>query len=89
MSRNKKAKETMGTARCDECLFGRPVTVVDKDKDGREIGRREVCECHVARPTRFGFPTVRIDDFCSCHVDAASGERTFAGLVIPGTVISA
>lgn len=89
MSRNKKAKDTIGTARCTDCLFGRPVTIVDKDKDGRELGRREMCECHVARPTRFGFPAVRLDDFCACHVDATSGERTFAGLVIPSSVISA
>lgn len=85
----KTAKATSGTAACSGCLFGRPVTIVDKDKAGRETGRREMCECHVARPTRYGFPAVRLDDFCACHVDAASGERTFAGLVIPSTVISA
>lgn len=77
----KKAKDPRGTARCIDCLFGRPATIVDKDKDGKETARREVCECHVARPTRYGFPCVRPDDYCSCHVDAATGERTFAGLV--------
>lgn len=77
----KEKQETRGTARCAGCLFGRPVTVVDKDKSGKETARREMCECHVARPTRYGFPTVRLDDFCACHVCAATAERTFAGLV--------
>lgn len=78
MSKEKKA--TLGTARCSECIFGRGVTIVDKDKTGKELGRRECYECHVARPTRYGFPVVRDDDFCACHVDAKTGERTFAGL---------
>lgn len=82
---SKKAKETLGTARCDGCLFGRLVVVVDKDKSGKETDRREMCECHVARPTRYGFPCVRMDDFCALHVDAKTGERTFAGLVMPST----
>lgn len=66
--------------RCDGCLFGRMAIVVEKDKAGVET-RRNVCECHVARPTRSGFPMVRLDDFCACHVDAKTYERTFAGLV--------
>lgn len=85
----KEKKDTRGTARCAECLFGRPVTVVDKDKSGKETARREMCECHVARPTRYGFPTVRLDDFCACHVCAATAERTFAGLVVGGTTVTA
>lgn len=68
-------------ARCAECLFGRLVLVADKDKRGVETGRREMCECHVARPTRTGFPVVRPDDFCALHVDADTMDRTFAGLV--------
>ena len=86
---SKKASETRGTAKCEGCLFGRPVTVVDKDKSGKETARREMCECHVARPTRYGFPTVRLDDFCACHVDAATNERTFAGLVVTGATVTA
>ena len=86
---NKKASETRGTAKCASCLFGRPVTVVDRDKSGKETARREMCECHVARPTRYGFPTVRLDDFCACHVDAATNERTFAGLVVPTANLTA
>lgn len=78
MSKEKKA--TLGTARCAECIFGRGVTIVDKDKAGKVTGKREMCECHVSRPTRYGFPVVRTDDFCACHVDAKTGERTFAGL---------
>ncbi len=85
----KKASETRGTARCAGCLFGRPVTVIDRDKAGKETARREMCECHVARPTRYGFPTVRLDDFCALHVDAQSGERTFAGLVPGGAIVTA
>ena len=85
----KEKKNTRGTARCADCLFGRPVTVVDKDKSGKETARREMCECHVARPTRYGFPTVRLDDFCACHVDARTTERTFAGLVIGGATVTA
>ena len=42
-----------------------------------------MCECHVARPTRYGFPTVRLDDFCALHVCAKTLERTFAGLAAP------
>ena len=81
---SKKACETRGTAKCANCIFGRGVTIVDKDKSGKETARRDMCECHVARPTRYGFPVVRLDDFCALHVHAASGERTFAGLLPSG-----
>lgn len=81
---SKKASETRGTAKCENCIFGRGVTIVDKDKSGKETARRDMCECHVARPTRYGFPVVRLDDFCALHVSAASGERTFAGLLPSG-----
>lgn len=80
----KTKKETFGTAKCEHCLFGRAVTLSDKDKKGHEVNKREMCECHVARPTRYGFPVVRLDDFCALHVEAATGERTFAGLVAAG-----
>lgn len=72
---------TKGTAKCASCAFGRAVTIIDYDKHGKQTGTRDMCECHVARPTRNGFPVVRLDDFCSCHVDATTFERTFAGLV--------
>ncbi len=78
-------KETRGTASCVGCMFGRPVTIVDHDKAGKETDRREMCECHVARPTRYGFPCVRLDDFCALHVDAKTAERTFAGLAPTAT----
>jgi hypothetical protein len=77
----KLIKENNGAARCDGCIFGRCIVVVDTNKRGEEVSRRELCECHVARPTRSGFPTVRRDDFCSCHVSAKTTERTFAGLL--------
>lgn len=70
----REARDTRGTAKCAECIFGRLVTIIDAEVV------REICECHVARPTRFGFPTVRPDDFCALHVDAVTCERTFAGL---------
>ena len=76
--------QTWGTAKCANCLFGRPVTITD---DKKKSTKREMCECHVARPTRSGFPIVRLDDYCACHVDAATGERTFAGLA-PSSVIN-
>ena len=76
----KKVSMTKNTAACAACLFGRAVEIVDRDKGGKEVSRRSMCECHVARPTRSGFPVVRLDDFCACHVDAKTGERTFAGL---------
>ena len=84
-----KAAKTTKAATCAGCLFGRPATIIDRDKGGKEMARREMCECHVARPTRYGFPVVRCDDFCACHVDAATHERTFAGLVTPATVVGA
>lgn len=75
------AGERPTAARCDECLFGRIVTMVAvKDGKSVQIGP-ERCECHVARPTGHGFPCVRRDDWCSLHVSAAKGERTFSGLV--------
>lgn len=77
----RKVSETKNTAACAACLFGRAVEIIDRDKGGKEVSRRSMCECHVARPTRYGFPVVRPDDFCALHVDAAKGERTFAGLV--------
>ena len=83
------AKEAMGTAKCANSLFGRAVVIEDKDKKGNVKATRDVCECHVARPTRFGFPCVRLDDFCACHVDAATNERTFAGLVVTGATVTA
>jgi hypothetical protein len=79
----KVKRDTRGTARCIDCMFGRPAVIIERDKDGNETARHEVCECHVARPTRSGFPTVRPDDYCACHVDAKTAERTFAGLVVP------
>ena len=82
-------KDARGTASCAECMFGRPVTIVDRDPKGVETGRREVCECHVARPTRYGFPAVRLDDFCALHVDAKTAERTFAGLVAASAAVVA
>ena len=86
---SKTAKDSRGTAKCENCIFGRAVTVIDKDKSGKETARREMCECHVARPTRYGFPIVRLDDFCACHVCAATTERTFAGLVVPTANLTA
>lgn len=83
MARQKRP--TRGTATCEGCMFGRPVTIVDHDKAGKETARRDMCECHVARPTRSGFPTVRLDDFCALHVDAETAERTFAGLAPTAT----
>ena len=84
----KNAKDTNGTACCALCMFGRHVTIVDQDKGGSEKARREMCECHVARPTRYGFPVVRLDDFCGLHVDVRTGEKTFAGL-IPSAALTA
>lgn len=85
-----KAKaETRGTARCEDCIFGRAVTIADKDKRGKVTATRQMCECHVARPTRFGFPVVQLDDFCGCHVSAATAERTFAGMVMTATIVNA
>lgn len=66
---------------CSNCVFGRPVTVVVEGKDGKEKSRSEMCECHVSRPTRFGFPVIRPDDFCAWHVNATTLERTYAGLL--------
>lgn len=77
----KKPHETLNTAQCATCIFGRKVTIADKNKKGEVINSREMCECHVARPTRYGFPVVRLDDFCACHVEASTAERTFAGLI--------
>lgn len=77
----KTPHETLNTAKCETCIFGREITIADKAKDGQVVNRRQMCECHVARPTRYGFPVVRLDDFCACHVDAKTAERTFAGLV--------
>ena len=39
-----------------------------------------MCECHVSRPTREGFPVVRPDDFCAFHVSIRARRRTFEGL---------
>lgn len=68
-------------ARCDGCLFGRCVTVTIT-RGSEVIGQEERCECHVARPTREGFPCVRRDDWCSLHVEAKTRERTFGGVVM-------
>lgn len=77
------AGETHVTARCAECLFGRKIALVDVVR-GDEGERRAMCECHVARPTKWGWPVVRMDDFCALHVDAKTHERTFAGLTQGG-----
>lgn len=70
---------------CDNCLFGRLVTVVEKDKSGKELNRLDMCECHVSRPTVRGFPVVRRDDFCALHVDRGTLARTYAEIV-PSTL---
>ena len=70
------------TATCAGCLFSRLVSIPKrgpKPRDGHD-NSSPMCECHVARPTSHGFPIVRRDDFCSCHVDADTHERTFANL---------
>lgn len=82
----KEKQDTRGTIRCADCLFSRITTITDKGKDGTAIATREICKCHVDRPTRHGFPTVQLDDFCSCHVDAHDLEATFAGLVAPSAI---
>ena len=64
------------SAKCARCLFARLVAVPNDDYGNAS----KMCECHVARPTSHGFPIVRRDDFCSCHVDAETHERTFANL---------
>ena len=33
---SKTAKDTRGTAKCETCIFGRPVTISDRDKSGKE-----------------------------------------------------
>lgn len=84
----KQPTPTTLTAKCEKCLFGRPVTIIEReDAEGRKAAtRKRMCECHVARPTRSGWPVVRLDDYCSHHVDRESGERTYAALVPMGGV---
>ena len=81
------ATEARGTAKCANCLFGRGVKITDEDKKGNVTAIREMCECHVARPTRYGFPVVRPDDFCALHVDAQTAEKTFGGLLAVGSEV--
>lgn len=57
---------------CAKCLFGRLVS-----SEARGI----YCECHIARPTTYGFPIVRPDDFCGQHVDERGTFRTFAAVI--------
>lgn len=77
----KNKKQTRGTATCAGCMFGRAFTLTDTNKKGEVVAEREMCECHVSRPTSKGWPTVRPDDYCALQVDAETAERTFAGLV--------
>ncbi len=66
---------TRGTASCTTCVFSRKIIItVNGTADC------EMCECHVARPTSYGFPTIRPDDFCGLHVKADTMERTFANV---------
>ena len=44
----KEKKDTRGTARCADCLFGRPVTVVDKDKSGKETAQTGAASARAA-----------------------------------------
>lgn len=74
------ARRGKGAATCAGCLFGRAVEVVGTCGCASATPPVKMCECHVARPTRFGFPVVRPDDFCALHVDAKTRNRTFAGL---------
>ena len=64
-------------AKCEQCLFG--FKLYAKNGDGTMNAVK--IECHVARPTKSGFPVVRFEDYCSFHVNGETGERTFAGLV--------
>ncbi len=74
-----EAEESLPTnARCDECLFGRNINCEVLHGDTVEIVAK--CECHLARPTKTGFPIVRPDDWCSLHVDNYTMERTFGGM---------
>ena len=41
---SKTAKDPRGTAKCENCIFGRAVTISDKDKSGKETDRGERLE---------------------------------------------
>ncbi len=71
---------TRGTAACADCIFARKIVICDKGENGEPVAGREMCECHVARPNSYGFPTIRPDDFCGLHVNAETMERTFAAV---------
>ena len=75
--RNRPLRRSRSAATCSRCLFGRLV------ESAEMIGKNSVMvECHASRPTSAsGFPLVRPDDFCPCHVSVKSRKRTFAGLV--------
>lgn len=60
------------TSICAKCLFGRLV---------RSDERGTYCECHIVRPTSYGFPIVRPDDFCGQHVNDQGTFRTFAAVL--------
>ena len=49
-------------------------------RHGNAVQTIDKCECHMARPTKLGFPLVRRDDWCSLHVDCYTGDRTFGGV---------
>ena len=63
-------------ATCSSCLFGRKV----------QNNRRKLCECHISRPTVTGFPFVRQDDCCLCHIDETSRKWSFEGLLPDGFI---
>lgn len=74
--RNRPLGHSRSRQTCIRCLFGRPVANADGVK---------LIECHAARPTSVsGFPLVRPDDFCPCHVTIRGRVRSYAGLAPEG-----
>ena len=76
----KEKNDARGTARCADCLFGRPVTVIDKDKSGKETAKAAKKAVKAAKfdPQKmFSDPEARDNYDVLCH----NGAEIFAGKI--------
>lgn len=89
---DKKDKETIGCANCANCMFSKSVHKVQTKKERSSedkrrfvdvvVGEYDALECRANKPWINGFPEVKPNDFCGCHVNSETGVQTFGKYIV-------
>ena len=73
---------------CENCLFGLVDLIPDPNAPhvpGREKPKVAGRSCHISRPSNYGFPIVRPDEFCALFTDRATKEQPLARFLNPNS----